>query len=111
MTNAITVMLLLAGFFFFFATTVGLLRFPDFYSRMHAAGKGDTLSSVLILSGLALYNIHHLLLTDLLTALKIIFILVFIFIASPTATHAIINAGFESGVMPWTKESEEEDKG
>ena len=39
------------GLLFFLGTAVGLLRFPDFYSRMHAAGKGDTLSTVLILLG------------------------------------------------------------
>jgi len=45
--DTISVLLMSAGFFFFFATAVGILRFPDFYCRMHAAGKGDTLSSML----------------------------------------------------------------
>jgi len=45
----------LAGFFFFFAATVGLLRFPDFYCRLHATGKGDTLAVLLSLIGLSLY--------------------------------------------------------
>ena len=39
------------GLIFFLGTSIGLLRFPDFYTRMHAAGKGDTLSTVLILLG------------------------------------------------------------
>ena len=101
--NALVVALNLAGLFFFIATTVGILRFPDFYSRMHAAGKGDTLSSILMLAGFAAYNLHHLSMGDLLTTLKILLITVFIFMASPTATHAIIDAGFESGIQPWTK--------
>jgi multicomponent Na+:H+ antiporter subunit G len=105
MINIISSALILSGFFFFFATTVGILRFPDFYSRMHAAGKGDTLSSSLILLGLILFNMHHLSLHSGLVSMKIIFILLFIFLASPTATHAIIDAGFESGVMPWEKEA------
>ena len=99
----------IAGLFFFFATTIGILRFPDFYSRMHAAGKGDTLSSLLMLFGLALYQLHHFTTADILVAIKIIFISLFIFFTSPTATHAIIDAGFESGVKPWTKKDSELD--
>jgi len=106
--DIIIILLSVSGLLFFFATTVGLLRFPDFYSRMHAAGKGDTMSSLLMLLALILYNFHEINLANLLVALKILLIVVFIFMASPTATHAIIDAGFESGAKPWTKESEEE---
>lgn len=108
MIDIIVIMLTILGLLFFFATTVGLLRFPDFYSRMHAAGKGDTLSSLLILLALVLFNFHEISLASLLLALKILLIAVFIFMASPTATHAITDAGFESGVKPWTKEPEKE---
>ena len=107
--NIIVIILLLAGLFLFFATTVGILRFPDFYSRMHAAGKGDTLSSLLMLLGLALYEFHELNLDTVLVGLKILLILVFIFMASPTATHAITDAGYESGVKPWQKDKTEEE--
>jgi len=107
--NILVVILLLAGLFLFFATTVGILRLPDFYSRMHAAGKGDTLSSLLMLLGLALYEFHELNLDTVLVALKILLILVFIFMASPTATHAITDAGYESGVKPWQKDKIEEE--
>lgn len=112
MINYLTMVLILVGLFFFFATTIGLLRFPDFYCRMHAAGKGDTLSSSLILLGLAIYNLHHLSAGSILVTIKILFILMFIFLASPTATHAIIDAGYESEVKPWVKKisgKEEED--
>ena len=106
--DIVVIMLTVTGLLFFFATTVGILRFPDFYSRMHAAGKGDTLSSLLILLALALYNFHEFNLANLLVAVKILLIVVFIFMASPTATHAITDAGFESGLKPWTKKPEEE---
>ncbi len=108
MINTITISLTGVGLFFFFATTIGVLRFPDFYTRMHAAGKGDTLSSLLILVGLAIYNLHHLSAGNILVTIKILFILMFIFLASPTATHAIIDAGYESGIKPWGKESNRE---
>jgi multicomponent Na+:H+ antiporter subunit G len=106
--NIIVIFLVVSGLIFFFATTVGLLRFPDFYSRMHAAGKGDTLSSSLMLGGLALYEFHEINLATILVGAKILLIVVFIFMASPTATHAITDAGFESGVKPWQKEKTEE---
>lgn len=107
--DIIVVILIVSGLLFFLATTIGLLRFPDFYSRMHAAGKGDTLSSLLMLLALALYNFHGFDIANLLVAFKIILIIVFIFMASPTATHAIIDAGYESGIQPWTKKPEPED--
>ncbi len=107
--NIVVTFLIITGLVFFFATTVGLLRFPDFYSRMHAAGKGDTLSSLLMLGGLALYEIHEFNLATMLVSVKILLIVAFIFMASPTATHAIMDAGFESGVKPWQKEQTEEE--
>ncbi len=110
MIDMLTIILILTGYFFFFATTIGVLRFPDFYARMHAAGKGDILASLLMLTGLALYNLHHFSVNQLLVSLKIMLIVMFIFLASPTATHAILDAGYESGVHPWTKEKKTEDK-
>ena len=104
--NIVVIILLTIGFFFFITTTIGIIRFPDFYSRMHAAGKGDISSSFLMALGLALYNLHHLSAGTILVSLKIVLIAVFIFLASPTATHAILAAGFEAGVKPWTKDGE-----
>ncbi len=103
MLNIVVMGLMLLGLFFFFGTSVGIVRFPDFYSRLHAAGKGDTLSSILLLAGLALYNLHHLSVDAILVSVKILFIIVFIFIASPTATHAIMDAGYEARVKHWVK--------
>ena len=88
---------MLGGFFFFFTATAGLLRFPDFFARLHATGKGDTLAVVLCLIGLAIYEGVSL------TALKIIFIAVFMAMAQPTATHAISKAAIRRGVQPWVK--------
>jgi len=94
----IAILLICAGTFFYLTGTVGLLRLPDFYSRMHATGKSDTLGTLLSLLGLALY-------TGLtLTSVKILFIAVFVFLTSPTATHALLRAAFDSKVPPWTKD-------
>ena len=91
---------LLGGFFFFLAATVGLLRFPDFFCRLHATGKGDTLAVLLSLIGLSIYEGFSF------TSLKILFIAVFMFLAQPTSTHAISRAALRCGLEPWTKESE-----
>ena len=96
--------LLILGLFFFLATTIGILRLPDFYARMHAAGIGDSLASVLMLLGLAVYNLHHFSGGALVTSVKIMLVCVFVYLASPTGTHAVIDAGFAAGAKPWTKE-------
>jgi multicomponent Na+:H+ antiporter subunit G len=107
--NILIIVLMVSGLFLFFATTIGILRFPDFYTRMHAAGKGDTLSSLLMLGGLVLYEMHEINLATILVGVKIMLIAVFIFMASPTATHAITDAGLVAGAQPWQKEKEEEE--
>jgi len=94
----VSIPFLMGGFFFFVAATVGLLRFPDFFCRLHATGKGDTLAVLLSLTGLSIYQGFSL------TSLKIIFIAVFMFLAQPTATHAISRAALRCGLQPWTKE-------
>jgi multicomponent Na+:H+ antiporter subunit G len=92
---------LLGGFFFFVTATVGLLRFPDFFCRLHATGKGDTLAVLLSLIGLSVYEGFSL------TSLKIIFIAVFMFLAQPTSTHAISRAAMRCGQEPWVRERRE----
>lgn len=101
--------LILVGLLFFFGSVVGLVRFPDFYTRMHAAGKGDTLSTVLILAGLALYLFHDGIdMAKILVALKIMAICAFIMLTSPTSTHALMQAGYEEGVNPYSADDKEE---
>jgi multicomponent Na+:H+ antiporter subunit G len=94
---AVAIFLISAGMFFFITGTIGFLRFPDFYSRMHATGKSDTLGALLCLIGLALYEGFSF------TSIKILIIAVFVFVTSPTATHALLRAAFDSGMLPWTK--------
>jgi len=101
------------GSMFFLGATIGILRFPDFYTRMHAAGKGDTLSSIMILGGLALLTFKDMGFEDItfvgcLIFFKILCIIVFIFFTSPTSTHALMQAGFEAGMKPWKKNKEED---
>jgi len=101
--NLLSVVLVVSGLFFFFGAVVGLVRFPDFYTRMHAAGKGDTLSTLLITLGLAVQVVYHGEGVQDLVALKVLAIGVFIMLTSPTSTHALMRAGYGDGIEPVVK--------
>ena len=101
--DIIVTVLLICGLIFFTGGAVGILRFPDFYSRLHPAGKLDTMGSLAALVALALFNLHHFSLATVLTSIKILIILVFVFLSSPTAIHGIVDAGVRAGLTPWTK--------
>jgi multicomponent Na+:H+ antiporter subunit G len=104
MINIMVTILLICGMVFYAGGAVGIIRFPDFYSRLHPAGKLDTAGLVTAMGALALFTAGSWSLASLLTALKIILIVVFVFITSPTATHAIIDAGVRAGMKPWKQE-------
>ena len=91
----------LGGGFFLFAGGVGLIRFPDFYTRMHAAGLTDTLGAGLIILGMFLQA------GVTLTAVKLVLIAFFIFFTSPTSTYAIANAALSQGLRPVLVEDED----
>lgn len=97
----IAIVLMVAGAFFLMVSALGLLRLPDFYSRTHAVGKSETLGSILTLGGLAVYNGLEL------STVKILFILGFVLVANPTATHAIARAALRTGLQPWTRKKAE----
>jgi len=109
MLEIIVIFLLLSGALFFSGTALGVLRFPDLFTRIHAASKGDTLSSFCLLLACALYNAKSLESGDIIVSIKIMFILIFISLASPTAAHAITAAALSSGAQPWTKKKEDVD--
>ena len=91
------------GLVFFLGAAVGLIRFPDFYTRMHAAGKGDTLYTMLMLTGFGLVTMEDFSLGSWLLFVKIMGVVLFIFIASPTVSHVLMRAASEDDEMPLTK--------
>ena len=101
----ICVILLIVGLVFFTGGTVGILRFPDFYSRLHPAGKLDTAGLTTTMAALALFTLFPFSAASVLTSVKLMLIVVFVFITSPTATHAIVDAGVRAGLAPWEKQS------
>jgi len=104
--DILVICLVCGGLFFFTTATIGFLRFPDFYSRMHATGKADTLGLVLCLLGFAIYNFsHEFCWPGLVVSMKIMLIGVFWFLGGPTATHALLRSAFDAKIMPWTKDN------
>jgi len=89
-----------AGAFFITVGSIGLLRLPDFFSRCHATGKADTLGIMLVITGLILHE------GLTLTSVKLLLILTFVALTSPTATHALARAAFRFGVKPRFKTEE-----
>jgi len=96
-------LLLLIGSFLFLSGGVGILRFPDFYTRMHAAGVTETLATSMILIGLILHN--QIFMVDV----KLIIILLMTLFISPTASHALANAAMHYDLA--RKKDEKSDSG
>ncbi|MBU2627027.1 MAG: monovalent cation/H(+) antiporter subunit G [Proteobacteria bacterium] len=101
--DILVILLLLIGLLFFLGGAVGIIRMPDFYTRLHPAGKLDTLGILAMVMGLALYNLHHFSLESLLLSIKMFLIVFFVFLSSPTATHSIVDGGMRAGLRHWTK--------
>jgi len=72
---------------------VGLFKFPDFFTKVHAASVTDSIAAILILGGLMLQTSF-----DLNTA-KLFFILMFLMITSPTASHALAKSARHGGLL------------
>jgi len=83
MINILASILILAGVFFYLAGSIGLLRLPDLYSRLHALTKADNLGLGLLIAGVALHS------QDLLIMLKLLLIWLAMLAASATSAHLI----------------------
>ncbi len=90
---------LMAGCAFMFIGALGILRLPDVFARMHAAGIIDTLGLGLLIIGMGLQVGFNLVLV------KLVMILAFVLYTSPTTTHALSRAIIHAGIKPLTKDS------
>ena len=86
--------LILSGSFFTIIGAVGMYRFPDFWSRLHAASISESAGMILLLAGMCVQA------GLTLVTVKLIIIGIFLFITGPTATHAVANAALVSGQRP-----------
>ena len=103
-TDIVTWACVIAGSIMALIGAVGMIRLPDVFQRMHAAGIIDTLGVGLILGGL-IFQAGWSAVT-----IKLVLILVFIFFTSPTATHALAQAALNGGVKPLLGKKDGEDK-
>lgn len=76
---------------------IGLLRMPDFYTRIHAASVSDAVGAGLVLGGLLLQA------GSWLVVVKLLAVGLLLFFTSPAATHALARAALERGLQPWKR--------
>lgn len=101
---------LLGGLFFMVVGTVGVLRMPDVYTRLHAAGMTDTMGAGLLLLGMALQaieGVQHGETSYWFVFIRLVLVYAFLLFTSPIATHALARAGLAGGVEPWSADGDE----
>ncbi|MCK4713887.1 MAG: monovalent cation/H(+) antiporter subunit G [Marinosulfonomonas sp.] len=85
---------ILSGSVFVIIGAFGTLRFPDFWSRLHAASITDSAGMILLVIGMCLQA------GPTLVTVKLLIIGIFLFLTGPTSTHAIANAALVTGLRP-----------
>ncbi|MCC5887983.1 MAG: monovalent cation/H(+) antiporter subunit G [Gammaproteobacteria bacterium] len=91
------VVLIVMGLLFFLSGTVGLLRFPDVFTRLHAISKADTLALGLVCAGLALHADYGAL------QLKLLLIWLLVIVSGATCSSLIARAALAHGIRPWQR--------
>lgn len=93
----VVAILLVLGAFFAFVAALGVIRFPDFYTRMHAATKAGAFGACLLLLAAAIHfgNVRAIVIVG--------FIIVFFYLTTPVAAQTIAQAAYRRGVTLWSK--------
>jgi multicomponent Na+:H+ antiporter subunit G len=97
--DVISVALLLAGTGFFVVGTIGILRLPDLFTRLHALTKADNLGLGLVVFALALQS------GSVMAALKLVLIWLLVLLASSSTSFLMARAALRNGIRPWTAPS------
>ncbi|WPJ95276.1 monovalent cation/H(+) antiporter subunit G [Coraliomargarita algicola] len=98
----IVAILLVLGAFFAFVAALGVIRFPDFYTRMHAATKAGAFGACLLLLGAALHF------GSTRAIITVALIIVFFYLTTPVAAQTIAQAAYRRGVTLWPKNGHDE---
>lgn len=93
--DILSAVLLAAGMVYVVSGGVGLLRFPDFYTRIHTTGVTDSAGAGLILAGLLLQS------ESFAVSIRLVIIVLFLWFTGPTATHTLAHAARRDGVPVW----------
>jgi multicomponent Na+:H+ antiporter subunit G len=94
--DVVSVALLLAGTGFFVVGTIGILRLPDLFTRLHALTKADNLGLGLVVFALALQS------GSVTAALKLVLIWLLVLLASSSTSYLIASVALRNGIRPWT---------
>ncbi|ENH97601.1 monovalent cation/H+ antiporter subunit G [Gracilibacillus halophilus YIM-C55.5] len=106
MTNILILLLLVIGTFFILSATIGVLRFPDVYTRLHASTKAATLGISGIMIGAFLFlNAEFQIVSG-----KLILGIIFVLLTAPISAHMIGRAAHHTGVKPWGRDQEAQDE-
>ncbi len=93
-----SIVLILIGLFFLLVAAIGVIRFPDVYTRSHAVSLTDSLGAFFVLAGSALsVGIS-------LTFVKILAVLVLLYLLNPAIAHLTVRAAHRAGLQPWSRE-------
>lgn len=95
--DAISATCIIAGLVFFVAGTLGVLRFPDVYNRLHAMTKADSVGLGLVVLGLAVQS------DDWFRVVELAFIWSLVMLAGSTAAHLIARTALRGGLQPWER--------
>ncbi len=87
---------MIGGLIFFIGSAIGMLRLPDFYSRIHASGNSETMGCMLSFIGLMIYE------GATLTTVKMAFVFLFVFLANPIGSHILSKSAYKTGHPVWT---------
>lgn len=96
--DALSWALILGGSGFVLIGTLGLLRLPDVFTRLHGAGMTDTMGAGLLVLGMLLQA------PDWLVVVKLLLIVVFLAFTSPMTSHALARAAILDGIKPWLRQ-------
>lgn len=96
--NLLSGILIFIGSVFMIGGAVGLIRMPDFYTRLHAASVTDTGGILFIMIGLFLQAIFVF--DNPIAAIKIVLVVIFIYFTAPTASHALAKAALMAKLIP-----------
>jgi len=97
--DTVSVLAFIGSGFFFVAGSVGLVRFPDVFTRLHALTKADNLGLGLLVVGLALRS------GSWTAAAKLFVVWLLIVFTGATACHLVASAARKKGIQPWVRET------
>ena len=103
---------IVGGLFFMLVGTLGILRMPDVYTRLHAAGMTDTMGAGLLILGMCLQTAGGILNGDWQywsVLFRLVFVYAFLLFTSPIATHAVARAALHGGLEPYRVPKESAD--